>query len=325
MRVLLTGASGFIGSHLLEQLIERGDDVRVLLLKGSNLKNIEKFKPPAADWFYGDLLDPESITKALKGCDRVYHLAGLVSTRPRDKKKIWDINYTAAINLFSACEKTKIKKIVYLASIFALGGGTRESPANEEMEYNLGDMKIPYFMAKRRAEVESYEFLRRGLPIVYVYPTFCVGPGDIFLSSGAAIVNFLKGRLPAYVKGGINVIDVRDAANALILGMEKGKVGRKYLAGDHDLEFGEYLRILGEVCGRRPPRLIIPVSVSKIAGLVMERLFKEPPVDYASALIAGCYWYYDSSRARSELGLKGRPIRETFRDAVNWFRENGYV
>jgi dihydroflavonol-4-reductase len=198
MKTLLTGATGFVGSHLLRQLIERGEEVRVTVRPGSSRMNIKGIDENKFEKIQGDLSDPEFAPRALEGCRRLYHLAGLVSTRKKDIPAIEKSNYDSTVNLFRAGLKLGLEKVVYLASIFALGKGTREKPADEGIEYNLGNWQIPYFQAKRKAELESYRLLKEGLPIVYVYPTFCLGPGDVYLSSGAMVVQFLKGQLPAY-------------------------------------------------------------------------------------------------------------------------------
>lgn len=325
MTTLITGAAGFIGSHLLRQLSQKEEHVRIIVRKGTNTRNIDELKNKNIERFYCDLLDPACIRRALKGCDRVYHLAGLVSTLRSMRKGIWESNYTATVNLFNCCMDSKLDKIVYLASIFALGRGTRDMPADENTTYNLGHMRIPYFQAKRAAETESYTFLRKGLPIVYVYPTFCLGPNDIYLSSSSYIVNFLKRKIPVYINGGVNIIDVRDAAKGLILGMDKCKVGERYIVGDHDITFKGLFQSLSDLTDIPTPRVTAPVVLAKAAGWIAETILKDPPIDYRSAMIAGEYWYYDSSRAKKELGLKGRPLEETLRDAINWFRENGYA
>lgn len=325
MKTLITGASGFIGSHLLRELQSRGEDIRILLLEGSNLSNIEELTQSNVEWFYGDLLQPESCRKALEGCDKVYHLAGLVSTSPHLKAQIKAINYTACINLFEACMDADLTKIVYLASIFALAKGTKDKPADENTPYNLSNWPVPYFRAKRQAELASYKFLEKGLPLVHVYPCFCMGPGDLFLSSGAVIADFLNKKVPAYINGGLNIIDVRDAAHALVLGMDKGTVGDKYLAGDHDITFKAFFDVLARVSGLRPPKLKIPKRVGMAAGWLAEKISKRPPIDYFSAMLAGDYWYYDSSKAQRELGLKGRRLEDTLGDAVGWFQDHGFV
>ncbi|MDD5222381.1 MAG: SDR family oxidoreductase [bacterium] len=324
MKILLTGATGFIGSHLLKQLLEQGDDVRITVRPGSNKTNLAGTDRDRVEMVQGDLADPEFARRALEGCRRLYHLAGLVSTLKKDVPAIWKSNYDSTVNLFQAGLKQGLEKVVYLASIFALGKGTREKPADENIEYNLGNWDIPYFQAKRKAEVEAYRFSREGLPIVFIYPTFCFGPGDVYLSSGGMVVQFMKSLMPVYPKGGFNAIDVRDTARGLRLGMERGRAGEKYIVGNENLEFRRFFETLAGVTGRRPPRIPIPTTLAKVSGFLLEKIWNAPPVDLNSARTAGDFWYYDSSRAKRELGLDCRDLRETLSDAVDWFRENKY-
>lgn len=321
-RVFVTGASGFIGSHLVRQLIERGHNVTALVRPTADPSNIsgfprEKFRPVR-----GNLLDPSTIRPAIEGCGEVYHLAGAVMTNPAYRRTIVEANYTSTINLFDACLTVRPRKIVYLASIFALAKGSKDRPADEETPYNLTDMaqKIPYFDAKRRAELASYEYLTKGLPLVHVYPTICLGPGDVYLSSSKFIVAHMKGLLRAYIPGGWNFMDVRDAASGLILGMEKGKVGEKYLIGDHNVPLEDFFTALDRVTGKKTRRIAVPRRAAEGVGRVLEILMgRYAPFDRASALLMGDYWYYDSSKARRELGFRGRLLEETLSDAVAWF------
>lgn len=322
--VLVTGSSGFIGSHLTEQLLAEGHEVRTIVRRPESLERFSFSKHPSFRAFPGDLLDPRSFEAACEGVQQVYHLAGIISTKNGDRKKLFDINVKGSVNLLNVLKRTKPEKIVYLASIFALAQGERDRPANEETPYNLESVHVDYFESKRTAQLEVERFEMEGLPIVYVYPGFCYGPGDVYVSSSVFILSFLRGELPVIFDGGQNVLDVRDCAKGLILGMEKGKVGRKYLIGDHNVTFRELAEALGRVTGKRVPKLALPRLVSVGLGAVAEKLAPKFPLNRQSAEAACHYWYYDTSLARDELGYSGRPLEETLRDAVSWFQANGY-
>ncbi len=322
-RVFITGASGFIGSHTVRGLLARGAHVTALVRPTADPSNLRGLPPERFTRVPGDLLRPETILPALEGCDEVYHLAGLVHTNPAYAARIYESNVIATINLFEACLRTQPGKIVYLASIFALGKGTKDRPADESTPYNLEGMaeRIPYFAAKRTAETASYRYLDRGLPLVHIYPCYCLGPGDIYLSSSRLLAAYLNGFLAAYIRGGINVMDVRDTAEGLILGMEKGRVGEKYIIGNQNVSLDDLLDTLDRLTGRRRRRAAVPPWAGAAAGRALEVLLgRRAPLDRASALIMGEYWYYDSSKARRDLGFRGRPLEETLGDALDWIR-----
>lgn len=323
MASLVTGATGFIGSHLVRLLLDRGEEVVTITRASSDPTNLEGLETRKLRRVTGDLLDPASVRRALEGCDVVYHLAGMVATKPSLKEAVYASNLTATVGLFEACREARPKKIVYLASIFALGAGDRDHPADERADYNLSDMaaRIDYFDAKRKAELEAYRFLQAGLPLVFVYPCYCLGPGDVYLSSSQAVVASMRGLLLGVVDGGLNILDVRDAARGLALGMDRGKVGEKYLLGDHNLTWRDLGTALAKVTRRPPPRLVVPGWVVRALGWGIEKsMGRWAPFDSRAALVMSRYWYYDASKARRELGFEGRPLEETLRDAVAWFR-----
>ncbi len=318
-KVLVTGATGFIGRNLVEELLRNGYEVRVLVRKKGKVEWCGEVEEVV-----GDVLVYDTLSPAFEGVDGVFHLAGVISTRRRDEKFMYEINYIGAKNVFENALKAGVKRFLYLASIFALGVGNREHPADENVKYNLGHLKIAYFRAKRAAEMESINYLDRGLPVIYVYPTFCLGPGDEYISSSRLLVEFMRGRIPAAAPGGFNVIDVRDTARGLRLGYEKGKVGERYIIGGTNITYFDFLREVARLTGRSPPRFIVPAPVIRIAGEVMDVLLKNPPIDHGVGLMAGYYWYYDDSKSRRELGHTSRPLSETIVDAVRWFRDRGY-
>ena len=319
-RVLVTGATGFIGRNLVEELLKNGYEVKILVRKKGKIKWTQEVEE-----IQGDILIYDTLPPAMKDIDGMFHLAGVISTRKKDEKFMYEINYIGTKNVFMAAEKAGIKKFLYLASIFALGTGTKDEPAEEKIKYNLGHLPIPYFRAKRAAELESIRYLERGLPIIYVYPTFCIGPGDEYISSSRLVVDFLNGKIPAAAPGGFNVIDVRDTARGLRLGYEKGGIGEKYIIGGTNITYKDFLSFLAQLTGKKAPKFTIPAWVLRISGTLLDSLMTTPPVDYGTGLMAGYYWYYDDHKAREELGHTSRPLEATLKDAVEWFKEHGYI
>ncbi|MCB0218718.1 MAG: SDR family oxidoreductase [Chrysiogenetes bacterium] len=319
---LVTGATGFIGSHVVQQLLEKGEKVRVLVRTPAKLADVGiDANHENLEVARGDLLDPATIGPALDGVDAIYHIAGFISTAPQDRKRVYELNFDITKNLFEACEKADVKKIVYLASIFALAGGEK-TPATEESPYNLESLNVDYTKAKRQAELYAYDKAKAGMPLVFVYPCFCYGPGDVYNSSSRLVLAYIRKELPAYIPGGQNVMDVRDAAGGLILGMEKGKVGEHYIVGGKNLSYEEFFGELQQLTGMAPPKVKLPLFVGRWAGKLLEKTMKNTPLDEQAALMMGRYWYYDDARARRELGYSSRPLEETLRDSITWFCEN---
>ncbi len=324
-RTLVTGATGFVGSHVVQQLLDRGEATRVLVRSPERLGPVGLQDHPLLETAVGDLLEPATVTAALQGIERVYHIAGYISTRRSHREALHRINVDATVNLLAAARRAGVQRTVYLASIFALGAAEPPGykPVNEGVRYNLADSGVEYFRAKRRAELHAYRCLDQGDPLVLVYPCYCYGPGDVNVSSSRLVQAFLDRELPAYIPGGQNIMDVRDAAAGLLLGMDRGEVGDQYLVGGTNLTNGELLTRLARLTGYPVPRLRIPRLLGRIAGRVAESVLAKPPLDEQSALVLGGHWYYDDAKARRELGYTSRPTDETLRDAIHWFCSTG--
>ena len=320
---LVTGATGFIGSHVVSQLLERGEPVRVLVRNPAKLADVGLGPDTQGlDVAVGDLLEPDTLPAALEGVTHVHHIAGVISTNRRDAQKMFELNVTTTRNLFEAVERAEVKKIVYLASIFALSGG-QPTPANEESPWLQEGLRVPYVQAKREAELHVRGLAERGAPIVFVYPCFCYGPGDVYNSSSELLVGFLRGRMPAYVNGGHNAMDVRDAARGLLLGMDRGQPGERYILGGENVSFEQMFALLARITGRRAPRIKLPPALARSAGRIAERVLKDPPLTEQAALMTERHWYYDDSKARRELGYRSRPLEQTMREAVQWWQQRG--
>lgn len=322
---LVTGSTGFIGSHVAAQLIARGEPVRLLVRSPEKLADVGiDTSASGVEVAVGDLLEPASIGPALDGVDRIHHIAGVIAMGRDDGPRMRELNVTTTRNLFAAARERPIERIVYLASIFALAGGGR-TPATEQAPWLLEGFPVHYVQAKREAELYARACADEGMPIVFAYPTFCYGPGDVYESSSELVLGFLRGRIPAYVNGGHNAIDVRDAATGLIAAMQLGRTGERYLIGGENVTFEETFELLSRIIGRPAPRIKLPGAVARISGRVVERLIADPPLTEQLALMSERHWYYDDSKARRELGHTSRPLEETLRDAVAWFDRRGMV
>lgn len=320
---LLTGASGFLGSWIARQLQPQAGQLRVLARPSSNLASLQGL---SYEVIHGDLLDPASLRRALVGVQQVYHAAGWISFRRRDAEKVRQVNREGTVNLFEAALVAGVQRVVYTASIFALGyAEDPRRPVTEQHEFNGQDLlDIAYLRAKRDAELAAQEAIERGLPLIRLYPGLCLGPDDLSRSSSAAIDAWLHGRMPAIIKGGgICLMDVRDAAAAHVAAMTHGQPGRRYLATGHNVTLDELFQRLQAITGRRPPPLKLPAALGIPLADLVERLGVLPAIDQAQARLMAHHWWYDSSRAMEELGIRFRSLDETLRATVRWLQQNG--
>lgn len=318
MTTLLTGATGFVGQWIARTVPPGSGALRVLARRTSDLAALEGLPVEVVE---GDLLDGESLRRALDGVRRLYHAAGWISFKRRDSRRVWEVNYTGTANLLDAALAAGVERVVYTASIFALGhAGGPEQLVTEIQQFNGHDLlDIPYVRAKVHAEQAAEEALARGLPLIRLYPGLCLGPGDTTRSSSAAIDAWLRGRLPAVVSGGgICLMDVRDAAAAHVAAMEQGVPGRRYLATGHNVTLEDLFARLKGITGRRRAPLQVPAGLAAPLAGMAERLNVLTAFDQAQARLMARYWWYDSTRAQEELGVRFRPLDETLRDTVLW-------
>ncbi|HZX13455.1 MAG TPA: SDR family oxidoreductase [Thermodesulfobacteriota bacterium] len=327
MAILVTGATGFLGSHVARKLVERGERVRILLRKTSRTSNIKDIDAERA---YGDILDIDSVKEALKGCDTLYHIAGIVSSRKSDYGRMEEINVKGTFNVFSSALEAGVKKAVYTSSVAAIGVDPNGGIANEETPFTLEPMGIQYLNTKYYAEKEALKFYQKGLPLVIVNPSIVIGPGDIYLSSTALIVWYCKRKFPGYMDGGVNVVDVEDVAEGHILAAEKGRVGERYILGNKNLSIMECFSLLERVTGIPSPKRKVPYFVALTAGFIRERIIRVSSPSFVlqdvdSAKAGRLYWYFDSSKAVRELGFPQTPVEESLKKTIKWFRDNGYL
>ncbi len=326
MKTLVTGGSGFIGSAVVMELIKRGKAVRALVRSRERLGNLAGLDVELVE---GDLLERDSLRRAVQGCDQVYHLAAIFANWLPDMRLIPRVNVDGTRNLLQECLDCKVSRVVYTSSTAALGAHGK-TPANETAQFNLASTGDRYFLAKYQAEQVAHEFAAKGLPVVIVNPTNPLGPRDIKPTpTGQLIVSVLKGRLPGYVDGGINVIDVGDVAVGHILAMEKGRPGEKYIFGNTNLSIKEYFQLIAQVGNGRAPSLQIPPPLAIATAYLYEAvaaITKKPPTTTASWVRVGSHYsFWDSSKAIRELGLPQRPVRASLQDAIAWFRGKGYL
>lgn len=327
MKTLVTGATGFIGSSIVRELLKDGVEVRALVIKNSDTRNIDSLD---VEKVYGDIRDSESMKSALKGCDTLYQAAALCALWATDSRVFYDINVEGTKIALNAALELELGKVVYTSSIATIGAHGVDRLANEEAEFNLWNTGDHYSRSKYVGEVEALKICHKGLPLVIVNPAVVTGVRDIEPGpSGKLMVDILNRKMPGYIDGGGNIIDVEDVARGHILAAQKGRIGERYILGNKNLSVVDYFKLIEEVSGVKAPKFKIPYPIAIIMGYVYQliaSITKKPPVITASMMrIASKYAYFDVSKAVNELGLPQTPIRTTIEKAINWFRENGYV
>jgi dihydroflavonol-4-reductase len=322
--VCVTGGSGFLGFHLVEQLVELGARVRILSLPPPPDHPIHALG--AVEVVPGDVRDEAVVRRAAAGCSIVFHTAGLVAVWGPALEQMWSVHTAGTHAVLSAARPSRI---VHTSSIVAVGATRNGTPLDEDAPFDLDRLGVPYVHAKRAAELEALGAARRGQDVVVVNPSHLVGPGDHEGSvMGRLCVRFWKGRLPAAPPGGINVVDVRDAARGHLLAAEHGLVGARYILGGENHTFVSFLERLARAAGFRPrwqPQVPSWAQVA-VAGLAEARACwtrKEPYPSLGHARMNRWFWFVRSDRARIELGFEVRPLDHSLADTHAWYRQRG--
>lgn len=335
MKVFVTGANGYVGSHLCRLLVERGDHVRGLVRKGSVRKLLDGVPVELVE---GDLLDQKALESGMDGCEQVYHTAALVRFFVRDKQEMWRTNVEGTRNVIEVARRVGVQRLVHTSTVAVLkrprNGTSRGNISGGALDetYVADDNNIggAYERTKLEAERLVLAAAADGLPCVICSPSGPVGPGDLKPSPvGKVIVQFLKGKIPAYTETGLNVVDVRDVAGGHILAAERGRIGERYILCGENLALAEFFQLLSEISGIRAPKIRLPYGVVLTFGLLGEikgRLTgKEPLACLASVRTSKQPHHFTSEKARRELGFAPRPIRPSIEEEVEWFRAEGFV
>ncbi len=324
--VLVTGASGFVGSAVARALLAADRKVRVLLRPASDRHNIEGL---AVEQRTGSLVEPASLAAALEGCGALYHVAADYRLWVRDPETMYASNVEGTKSLMEAALAAGVERVVYTSSVATLGWRTDGKVADETTPSTLADMIGHYKRSKFLAEAVVRDLVQaRGLPAVIVNPSTPVGPHDVKPTpTGRMIIEAASGRMPAYVDTGLNIVHVDDVARGHLLAEQKGHVGERYILGGENLTLGEILRLVANLVGRRPPNIQVPAALVWPVAVVEEtigRLFgREPFATREGLRMARHKMFFSSTKAERELGYDPRPAREGLADAIAWFRQAG--
>jgi dihydroflavonol-4-reductase len=326
MTTLVTGAAGFLGSHVARQLVARGDEVRVLLRASSTNRAIADL---SLEYVTGDLRDPASLDRAMKGVKRVFHVAADYRLWAKRKQDIYDSNVGGTKNLLDAAKRAGIEQLIYTSTVATIAVDRPQHP-NEFTEAKLKEMIGHYKRSKWIAEKEALDAAKSGLPIIVAMPTTPVGPWDWKPTpTGKIILDFLNGKMPGYVETGLNFVGVEECAAGHLLVAEKGKVGERYLLGGENLTLKAMLDALANITGLRAPLLKIPHGLAlgvAYANTAFSRLIgREPGIPVEGVRIARHMMFVDCSRAKRELGFQAGPVSAALERAVRWYEANGYI
>jgi len=327
MKALVTGATGFIGGAVVRALVKSGLAVRVLARAGADLQNIQNL---AVERVEGDLRNPASLRTSLIGCRQLYHVAAHYALWAKDPSIFYDINVTGTKNLLEAARDVGVERIVYCSTIGAIGLPPGGGLGTEETPVSLEQMAGHYKRSKYLAEQEVVKLARAGLPVVIVNPSAPVGAGDVKPTpTGQLVVDFMKGRMPAYIETGMNIVDVDDVAAGHLLAMEKGRIGERYILGNKNLMLREVFEIMSRLTGIKAPTIKLPrlaILPLAYANQWIANLTGHPPrVPLEGVKMAKYKMHYDCSKAIRELGIPLTPPEVALEKAVRWFRDHGYV
>ncbi|MEZ5647651.1 MAG: NAD-dependent epimerase/dehydratase family protein [Alphaproteobacteria bacterium] len=331
MTILLTGASGFVGSSVLRHLLAQDHFVRVFLRANSPLTNLTGLKD--IEIVRGDLSDPASLRSATKDCSALYHVAADYRLWARNPQEIYLNNVEGTRNLMRAALAAGISRIVYTSSVAVLGLNKDGTPADENTPVQLSDMIGDYKRSKYMAEeVVRNMVASEGLPAIIVNPSTPIGPRDIKPTpTGRMIVEAAAGRMPAFVNTGLNFAHVDDVAAGHLIAFAKGQIGRRYILGGENLSLRELLTTIAQMVGRSPPKIelnhnvVLPIAYAAEFWARLSGRKEEPFATVAGVKQARKLMYFKIDRAQRELGYAPRPAREAIQDAITWFIENKYL
>lgn len=325
MKVVVTGATGHIGNVLVRKLIEHGYEVKSLAM---NEKDGEILKDLNTEIVYGDVRKIETLVKAFEGADVVFHLAGIIEIGSGNKKNVHEVNVDGSKNVVAACKMAHVRRLVYTSSVHAIP--EKEGIITETKEFSPKLVKGTY--AKSKAEATSYILNSNSndLEVIIVHPSGVIGPYEFIKSNmGQLIIDCANGTMKASIKGGYNFVDVRDVAEGIVLAEEKGKPGECYILAGHSITIKELMTIIERLTGKKAPKFIIARWFAYITGALSEVYYKivhEKPLFTSYAVYTtGTNHNFSIEKAKKELGYTIRPIEETIKDTIDWYKQRGEI
>ncbi len=328
MKVLVTGATGFIGFHVAKLLTEKGFYVKALVRDENDVKALKDLGVAPVK---GDIRDFDACSDALKGCQQLYHLAADYRLWVPDPAVMYAINVQGTKNLMRAALMRSVEKVVYTSTVGVLAAHADGAPSNEESSADIRDMVGHYKKSKFLAEIEVRRCVEQGLPAVIVNPSTPIGPFDRKPTpTGKIIVDFMNGKIPAFLDTGLNFVDVEDVADGHILAAQQGRVGQRYILGNRNITLREFFGILARMTGKKAPGVRLPYLPVLMAAYVNEALStlitgKQPMIPLTGVKMAKKYMFFDCSKAIKELHMRQSPVEGAIEKAIRWFERNDYI
>ncbi|MDP9346733.1 MAG: NAD-dependent epimerase/dehydratase family protein [Actinomycetota bacterium] len=317
MATLVTGATGLLGSHVTRKLVERGDDVRALVRARSPVETLAGLE---VQLVRGDILDRRSVRRAMRGVDRVFHVAGLTGLRAPAASHV-TVNVEGTRVVLEEALRAGVERAVHTSSVAAVGPARRGSTADENQVFDAGRYRLPYVDAKREAEAVALRLAAQGLPVVIVNPAHTFGTGDLRRSSTELVRRFLRRAIPAYVDGALNIVDADDVAAGQLLADERGRVGERYILGNRNFTLDRLFADLGRLSGVEPPAVKLPLP----AALALARAAEAAPgtavITRTEVRLASLWWAFRSTKAKRELGWRPSHHEDTLQTTIDWYRE----
>lgn len=315
MKTLVTGGTGFLGSHVVRALAARGDELRLLVREGTGTDHLGGVEFETA---IGNVNDRRSVRKALSGIDRVFNVAGKTSLRRGDRDRVFEVNVSGVRTVMEEALRAGVDRLVHTSSVGAVGPAPPGETADEEQLFTAGSLGLAYINSKHEGELEALRAAARGLPLVIVNPSFVLGPDDPKGTSNQLVKRFLQRRIPAYVDGGLNIVDVRDVAAGHLLADERGSEGDRYILSGHNFTLHRLFTELGRIADVPPPPMKLPGNLAGTAIGALEWAGLPVPVSSDEVRSGALWWTYRNDKATRELGFRPRPYEETLEDTVSW-------
>ncbi len=315
-KTLVTGGAGFIGSRVARLLARRGDQLRLAIPRGAPEEHLDfEYQPVRCD-----ILDRQAVRRALRGIERVFHVAGLGSMRA-SAQELYGVNAEGTRIVLEEALRAEVERVVYTSSAATIGPAPRGGVADERQLYPVGGCGIPYVDAKREAEVQALRLAARGLPVVIVNPAYVLGVGDYQRTSTELVRRFLRREIQVYVDGALNVVDVGDVARGHLLADERGEVGERYILGNRNFTIDRLFTDLGRLSGVQPPLLKLPLQAALAVARVAEQLPGRPPFTAVEVRASAQWWAYSSAKAKRELGYQPGHHEHPLVSTIEWCRE----
>lgn len=327
MKVLVTGADGLLGSNVVRELLNRGDEIRAFVQPGRQQKTLHGL---VIEKISGNLLDEDDVINAAEGCDAIIHCAASTSVWPTRSEMVNRVNIDGTKNIIKSAYHNKTQRLVYIGTANSFGFGSKENPGVETNPYKSATYSLDYMDSKYKAQqLILKEVKENKLPAVIVNPTFMFGPYDSNPSSGAMIVALYKGKVPGYTSGGRNYLCAKDAAVAIANALTKGRIGECYILGNQNMSYKEAFEKIATTIGVKPPSLHIPSVFAKLYGrigtIIGKISDKTPAISYPLSRIACDEHYFSAAKAIQELQLPQSPIETGIKECFEWLKENGYL